>query len=125
MLETILAAHGLLQTQMKPFLESLKDKALPLDERWDAFTKLIDANIFVHEAGSGSGYLDEVFDRNQVSLYDDFHMDRGQTKTFADIWEQMTDEFFEGGDTYKNEILRNVWRERVLASGYSGFCYDW
>jgi len=124
-LDKILIAHATIQNDMQPLLDSLKDRSIPLDERWAAFTALVENNILVNEKNYCDGFLADIFGSNKVSLYDDFHMDRNESRTFVEIWESMNDEFFEGGETYADPMLRDAWREKVMASGFSGFEYDW
>ena len=123
-IDAILSAHVLVQTQLPALLESLKDTSIPLDERWDAYTQLVDKSILVNEAGAGDGFLSHVFGHSNVSLYDDFYMDRHETRTMPEIWDRITEEDADL-DNYADPILRDQWRERVLASGLSGFCHDW
>jgi len=124
-IEPLLAAAAALQSQLPPILEQLKDTSIPLDERWDAYTQLVEANILVSDQSYGDGNPGGAFDSNRVSLYDDFNIDRGQSMTFPAMWEAMNEEFFEGGDAYDAEGAKDKWREAVLASGYSSFTYDW
>jgi len=124
-IQPILAAAAALQSQLPPILEQLKDTSIPLDERWEVYTVLVDQNLFVKDDGYGDGELRAAFDPDRVSLYDDFHLDRGQSMTFPEMWEAMNDEDFEGGDVYDAEGAKDKWREAVLASGYSSFTYDW
>jgi len=124
-LAPLLAAHALIQTEMQPLLQSLKDTSIPLDERWDAYTQLVEKNILINEQNYGDGFLAEAFGYNNVSLYDDFNMDRHETRTFPDMWSHMNEDYNEMPDCYKDDAKRDAWRERVLASGFSGFEYDW
>jgi len=125
-LAPLLAAHALIQKEMQPLLESLKDISISLDERWNTFTLLVEKNILVNENPYGDGYLSETFGYNNVSLYDDFNMDRHETRTMIEIWDRIIDPYYE--DTmcaYTDPVKRDQWRERVLASGFSGFENDW
>jgi hypothetical protein len=123
-IESILSAHHVLQTMLPATLTQLQDQSLPLDQRWDAYTQLVEKNILVNEANFGDGLLSQVFDANKVSLYDDFNMERYETRTMPEIWEKITDE--DGDmDAYADPVKRDQWRELVLASGLSGFEHDW
>ena len=121
---SLIEARTLLNQGLAKAQPMLIDQSIPLDERWDAYVKLVDNSILVREDIYSDGFLGEIFGHNKVSPYDDFHMERGNSSTFPEIWERITDEYFDN-DTYSDPELRNKWREKVLASGYSEFTYDW
>lgn len=125
MLDEILKAHATIQKHMQLLLATLTDLTVPLDDRWATYTALVENHILVREKSCGDGFLGEIFGHSAVSLYDDFNLDRNQTSTFPEIWDAMNDEFFEARGVYDDGEKRNAWRERVLASGFSGFEYDW
>lgn len=119
----ILAARVTMLDALPPLLVQLKDTSLPLDERWDAYTQLVNNDILVREMTYGDGFLD-VLDKNG-SMYDDFNTDRGQTLTFPDMYQMVMD-----GDEWNESLVAMqpnlpAWQEKVLASGYSSFTYDW
>lgn len=107
------------------FAEYIKDKEIPLETRWTAFIE--NGDILPVEL-YGDGYLDWLSDN--MTMYDDFYVDRGQTYLYSDMWERLTEILYDGA---KNMIAENnitqetvdEWREKVLASGYGGFEYDW
>lgn len=98
----------------------------PLEERWNLF--IISGNILpIHT------WVHRVMDIYSDCLYDDFHIERRETVLFADIDEQVVSNLPADGeepDEYNCLYFqffqkRDLWREAVLASGYSGFTYDW
>jgi len=121
----LIEARNLLNTGLGRVQPLLTDQSIPLDDRWDAYTKLVENNILVKDEIYGDGMLGNVFDRNRVSLYDDFYMDRGQNLDYPELWEMMIDNDDGERDVYADVDLRNKWRELVLASGYSSFTHDW
>jgi hypothetical protein len=119
----LLDARNLLNQGLAKAQPMLVDITIPLDTRWDAYTNLVEADILVKEMNYGTGYLDDIFGHNSVSLYDDFYMDRGQSRTFPEIWEAVTEK--DDDEIYADVVKQDAWREKVLASGYAGFNYDW
>lgn len=112
----LLGLKASLDAAAKSAIEALKETSVPLDERWDAFTELVSNNIFVKNKSFGDGFVD--------SPYDVFYMERGSTKKFTSAYEQLLNKdqnYPEPG----SDIDLDLWREKVLASGYSSFTYDW
>jgi hypothetical protein len=103
------------------FKTYIADKSLPLEQRWNDFEFAVEKDIFVDVK---SYYWDSPtltalgFD----SYYDDFNLERYSTMTFTDMIEHL-------GPAYKDEPVSeeniNIIKEEMLASGYSGFEYDW
>jgi hypothetical protein len=118
----------------KPQLESMligfANKSIPLDERWEAYSILVKGKVLVNEENYGDGFIGMLVSATspgmEYSMYDDFYTERHESKTFLDILEQIE----EWGDGYNTELVPTAesliaWKEHVLASGYSGFTYDW
>lgn len=120
--QTLLNARQEIEEKTGPVLDALKDKSIPLDDRWEVYTKLVEANVLVKDASYGDGYLEDL-DYNHMSLYDDFYTDRGASLRFIDMYERMT----ENPEDFTEQARANLpkWQERVLESGYSSFTYDW
>jgi len=108
--------HLLIQTANtlvngKPSLESMllafKDKHIPLETRWEAYAILVNGNILVEDNGYGDGFIDTLkYDNDpdgEYTLYDDFYMERHETKTFPDMLDQIND--FEEDDAVSPESL--------------------
>lgn len=117
-LSSLIVAKKTLDENSENVLASLKDTSIPLQERWDAYTQLCQHNILVKDRGYGDGFI-SILDLNGT-LYDDFYMERGNTKDFVDMYEQI----LESDEEYTEENIEK-WQEAVLASGYSSFTYDW
>jgi hypothetical protein len=100
----------------------LKDKSKPLDERWDAYVALVENNVLVNNDGYGDGCIYAL--AHNLTLYNDFYIDKHETASYPDMYEKIMDE-----TASENLIAARVnidaWREEVLASGYSSFTYDW
>lgn len=105
-------------------LELLKDQSLPLDDRWTAYTELVNNSVIVEDGSYGDGYLSEL--GPNFTQYDDFNNDRYNTVKFLDMYEQIMDaeDDSELGEIRSNGKLAK-WQEKVLASGYATFTYDW
>lgn len=97
----------------------LTDKSIPLDVRWTAYCDLVEAGVIRSIESYGDGYVETL--REGISLFSDFHMDRCQTITYPEFLNyRIIDNDFQ----VSNENL-SEWQEKVLASGYAGFTYDW
>lgn len=96
-------------------VNTLKDTNHTLNERWKVYLKvenLLPTSIY------GDGFIEKL-DTN-LTLYDDFYMERHQTCNFSDILEKIE----EDGKEIPLEKLEN-WKETVLQSGHGSFIYDW
>lgn len=113
-----------LNVALTPILQVLKDKSLPLDERWTAYTDLVKADILVNNETFGNGF--DQYLEGDVSLYDDFNIDKGQSTQFIDMYERIIEnaDYNDNLATMRDAGLTD-WQEAVLASGYSSFTYDW
>jgi hypothetical protein len=104
-----------------PTLAQLKDKNIPLDERWEAYGQLCKAKIITKIAPYGDGFVDTLYAGG--CCYDDLHIEKYQT---SDYFEMAEDNFEGWGDTPTPTPKRIAkWKEEVLASGDAGFTYDW
>jgi hypothetical protein len=106
----------------------LKDTSIPLDERWEAFTLLVNNNLLVNEStyyghSEIGGLVAES--GGEYCLYDDFHIDRGVGKSFPDLYADLLDKIkWKSAMAPTQESLRD-WQERVLQNGYSSFINEW
>lgn len=99
----------------------LKDQTIPLDERWTAFQRLMTlAPLKVQSYGDG--FVDWLGDN--LTLYDDFYIERHETVMYVDFLERITDEYFSEKRPISPENIAE-WKEQVLQSGYGGFKFDW
>ena len=123
--ESVLNAKRDLDAFSKSAIDSLKDKTILLADRWEAYTQLVKANVFVHKDVCGDGFI-ETLDDN-ATLYDDFNVDRYCTATFVSMYERMMTadpKWDEQVCEYRDRNLE-IWQEQVLQSGYTSFTYDW
>lgn len=105
----------------------LTDKSIPLDERWEMYKKLVEEGC-LPEDGYSDGFITTLtyVDGGEPTLYDDFHMDRNESKTFPRMYEIILEDEIDAdeGGKYTPESITE-WREEVLASGYGSFENDW
>lgn len=120
------------ETEFKSYI---KDKKFPLDERWDNFKFACENNIFVNinSCGGDSKILDSY---STFTWYDWFGVNRGNTVIYTDIIEHLEYDLGKALDvTYKYKQIDTCLlksqkeidelKEEILATGYSGFIYDW
>jgi hypothetical protein len=111
------------------------DQSVPLDERWEVYTKvstLLPIN---------SDYVGNVFEKvlGDISLYDEFNIDRYQTALYVDQVESLECDLEYAEEeanvtyaeprevyvpAYNRKQITQI-KEAVLASGTQGFIYDW
>lgn len=129
-------SHILIQTANalvngKPSLESMllafKNKEIPLDTRWEAYTILVKGEVLTDGDGYGDGFIDTLKDPDgsEYTLYDDFYMERHETKTYPNMLESFME--WNTFDEKKKPTPESVieWKEMVLASGNANFTNDW
>ena len=105
-----------LENRVKKFLSALSNKSFDLETRWEWYCALVESGA-LHEIESfGGGFIDLV--EGNMCLYSEFHIERHQTVSFPDFYQYSVVE------TERTEDW-TAWREAVLASGYSGFTFDW
>lgn len=104
-----------LDIKLAGILEALRDTTISLFERWTVYHTLVTDGILNNSQIYGDGYIDVLAEG--LTLYDDFYIDRYQTKLFTDMYEQI----LENGKDYNIE----AWQEAILQSGFSGFTNDW
>lgn len=100
-------------------LPYLSNKEISLETRWDWYCNLVQYGAIQDIESYGDGHL-RTLDPN-VSLYDDFYLDRYTTKYYVDLY---TDMILDGCKEYPADAI-DAWREEVLKSGDAGFCFDW
>ena len=112
---------------LSTLLADLKGDAYSQEDRWAAFTILVKHNVFVNEQGYGNGLIDglESVSGSEYTLYDDFGCDRHVSMTYVEMYENLLDKIKWKEDMAPTEQSLRDWKERVLQSGYSGFCHDW
>ena len=124
--DKLLEARRLILSGLEPMLEDLKNKDIPLSNRWSAYTLLVANHIITREQSYGDGYLDDL--GGDLTQYDHFNNGRHNTVRFIDMYDRIVDadprwqsdlSQLQGTDNFV------AWQERVLASGYASFTYDW
>jgi len=121
-LEVIKAIKGDLDNALDMLIDELKNTDLDLDERWSAYVDLVNDNVLTNTELYGDGYIDILGD---FTLYDHFHIERRETVTFVSILEHL-EEMIEDDEedvTTPEKIIE--WKEKVLASGFASFEFDW
>lgn len=113
---------------LSQLVAQLKDDSISLEERWEAFTLLVDNHLLVNESNyygdSEIGQLESV-GGSQYTLYDDFGADRYVSMPFTEMYGTMLEKIKWKDDMAPTpESLRN-WKERVLQNGYSHVVNDW
>lgn len=116
-IEGIIVLQQMVDKNVKEVLTSLKDKSIPLDDRWKAFIEMGEKVKMPIET-YGDGFV-EILHKN-LTMYDDFYIERHQTVKYVDLYEQI-----EELDTEIPEENIAKWKEAVLQSGYGGFIHDW
>ena len=103
-----------LQSSLVPrILTVLKDKSIDLETRWDLLKQ---SYKLLPDTESSDGYTFII--SNNISLYDEFYIDRYQTAEFIVLYENMADK-----DYPKEKV--DEWREFVLDKGCGSFTCDW
>ena len=102
--------------------EIIVNPAYTLEQRWTVFLEgqwLLEDHYYTPRS------MDILSD----AMYDDFYMERRETKSFSDIDDQITESYDpedEDSENYNRMYgKRDEWREAVLKEGYKGFTYDW
>lgn len=100
-----------------PYIQTfLKDINISISRRWEAFTKVA-RHMPCQRYGDGFVNLLD----GDLTLYDDFCIDRYQTTNF----EKMLMKINESSERVYPDAAVTAWKEAVLASGYGSFIYDW
>lgn len=123
--QEIKAATYIVET-LNSYVETIKsgltDQRFTLDARWRLFMA-VEVMLPTHSYGSDWGVL------KSDSEYDDYSTERYSTVYFKDrveMLEEMLADYIAHEELlrYTQEDI-DAWKERVLASGYRGFVYDW
>ncbi|QDJ96283.1 hypothetical protein Xoosp13_96 [Xanthomonas phage Xoo-sp13] len=116
--------QAIVKPDITSILESLKDKSIWIEERWYAFTLLVTSNLLVSNESYGDGFVNLLVSENnagyEYELYDDFHIDRGETISYVDLYRKICNI---SNHVTTESIVK--WQEKVLESGRSGFRHDW
>jgi len=100
---------------VRDVLTVIKDKDIPLDDRWAMFDKaesLLPINTYYIT-------IPQV-EKNGYEWYDDFYCEKYETVRFVDILERVLDD----PKRFKKIVIRDL-MEEILATGHAGFRFDW
>jgi hypothetical protein len=119
----------------KTFCEVIKDKTIPLDERWNLWR---DAPSNLKENESWIVNFEIENKVGEISWFDDFYIERNQTIYMADIIEREREDvkYLQGDPDYKfakqitkkfmdSPELLDEWREEILQLNLESFQLYW
>jgi hypothetical protein len=120
----LIEAHALVLSALPEILEGLKDISVPLDERWELYSLIVNKGVLLKNNPYGDGELHIL--GNNLTQYDDFNNDRYVTVKYTDMYQEIVeaDEAYQECLAAAKENLP-AWQEHILASGYASFTYDW
>lgn len=129
----LLHEKQMFETEFKAFI---KDQSIPLEERWDLFKFACENELFVN-IKSCYPTIKILESNHNFNWYDTFYIERYTTVEFTNIVERVSEnleEILEDPD-YSEDFRDNYpiitreelveLKEEILATGYSGFVYDW
>lgn len=96
-------------------LAYLADTSISLDDRWYSYGHAVHKKYLTANESYGDGYITLLGLDNP---YDDLHMERHTTTDFYDILSYVDKPVLDDGQV-------TFWKEKVLASGYASFTFDW
>lgn len=111
-IEQYLSIKETLTTALK---EYVKDKSIPIDERWEAFIKADVAPI------ANTYHNPDGIDWNKYTLYDDFYCDKYATMTAQSLFELCEDKADDEDFEYDPEAVKEYFMENFI----SGFINNW
>jgi hypothetical protein len=119
-------------TEFKAFI---RDQSISLEERWDFFKFACENNLFVNV--DCWLYNSKLLERNNnFTWYDYFYIEKYQTVYFPQVIQDLSDKLESALDPendyddiedclLKSQEEIDELKEEILATGYSGFVYDW
>lgn len=119
--DSLVSDYNDLQRRVDDFKSVLKNKSIPLDERWDSFTKLVESGVLNDIENYGDGFVDtlKLGSGGELTPYDDFYIERHETSLYTDLFEKID----EDPEIDLDSVVK--WKEEVLSKGSAGFVYDW
>lgn len=106
----------------KDFAKFVKDKSLPLDERWGLFVEY--GRIY---GGEGSWVqhfkVEQKLKHKEICWYDDFYVERRQTVELPQIIESIEENLCEDSDWTEELVVE--FKEEILDKNMYSFTYDW
>ena len=124
-IEAVLKLKQTVDKAASVIINRLKDKTISLDERWKVYEKLVAEKLIVKVDSCSDGDIDilETIDGSEVTPHDDFYIERHETKSYVDLYENMMNYSIS-----ENLVPESIdrWREKVLENpDYASFTYDW
>ncbi len=91
----------------------LKDKSIPVDERWDLWLRA------PSEIKNHSSFIEHFkFRGEEISWYDDFYEQKGATVMLENVIESIAE------DEEEIEPINNL-KDQILERNLESFIYDW
>lgn len=88
----------------------IKDKSIPLEERWNVYTKAVDSGYLYSEGWES--FIPATLDKGNYTLYDNAYVDRYQTYQYNVFIDDKSDNM----DQVKEDIMQD---------GNSHWVHDW
>ncbi len=115
MIERLEQFQNVIDGEKRIFEGYIKNKEYPLEDRWEIFIKAPDS---LKEYQSWVIDLKGLTNNRTFSWYDDFYVERYQTKDLdADFIERVEEKF--------PEVDINSIKEQILENNLGSFRYDW
>lgn len=102
---------------------TLKDKSLPLEDRWGLFVLLSDSLPRI--APWVEHFSFEKESRENLCYCDDFYLERYETISLETLYERLLEMDMDIDSTEISEDRLSEIKEEFLASGFTHFKYDW
>lgn len=122
--QKLIIAKKLLVQEAAKTIERLGDKSIPLDVRWDAYVDLVRGDVITDIDSYGDGLIDTFDVGRELTLMDDFYIDRYQTVRYTYILERVDGAYITKFQKPTAESI-SKWKEKVLSRGTAGFVHDW
>src|SRR5512139_1306993 len=107
------------------FLAFIKDKDVPLDERWETF-KEAPNEFLVHDLSVVTFEAEKLLPRKEIVWYDgDFYIERYQVVHMTDFIEDMCADKIDMEEPGWTQELVDAFKEEILQTGLGSFEYDW
>lgn len=109
------------------YLAYIKDRTIPLEERWNIYLQMPD---FMKESDGWVEYI-PIFEEHGLNWYDDFYLDRYVTINLVDIVERLEEALTEEYPLCFEEKVRQIpniveeVKEWVLEKNILSFINDW
>lgn len=94
-----------------------------VNEAFEAFLDMCKNNVYPYRLWSGSTPFSEYlpFPLGE-SPFDDFYMDRGQNKSWSDLYESIQEKIAEENTS---DAVLDKWKRAVIESKSTHYEYDW